>query len=84
MTIISVEQASNSLIELIKKANDGEEVIITYGEEPVAKIIATSKKYLTSKKKIKTGSAKGLIEIADDFDEPLDDFKEYMYGNFIE
>lgn len=79
MTIISVEQASNTLIDLIKKVNEGEEVIITYGEEPVAEIIATSKKYLSDKKKIKAGSAKGLIEIGDDFDEPLDDFKEYMY-----
>lgn len=25
------------------------------------------------------GLAKGLIEMSDDFDEPLDDFKEYMY-----
>ncbi|MEO0458258.1 MAG: DUF2281 domain-containing protein [Cyanobacteria bacterium P01_A01_bin.114] len=24
------------------------------------------------------GSAKGLIEMSDDFDEPLEDFKEYM------
>ncbi|MEA2604346.1 MAG: hypothetical protein QOF89_5338 [Acidobacteriota bacterium] len=24
------------------------------------------------------GSAKGLIRIADDFDEPLEDFREYM------
>ena len=24
------------------------------------------------------GSAKGLIEMADDFDEPLEDFREYM------
>jgi len=24
------------------------------------------------------GLAKGLIEMSDDFDEPLDDFKEYM------
>lgn len=25
------------------------------------------------------GSAKGLFEMAPDFDEPLEDFKEYMY-----
>jgi Protein of unknown function (DUF2281) len=25
----------------------------------------------------KFGNAKGLIEMSDDFDEPLDDFKEY-------
>jgi len=24
------------------------------------------------------GSAAGLVEMSDDFDEPLDDFKEYM------
>jgi len=79
MTIVSVEQASNSLLDLIKKVNDGEEVIITEGEQPVAQIIATSIKQLKEKKKIKAGSAKGLIEIADDFDEPLEDFEEYMY-----
>ncbi len=79
MTIVSVEQASNSLIELIKKVSDGEEVIITEGEQAVAKIIAASNKKLKEKKKIKAGSAKGLIEISDDFNEPLEDFKEYMY-----
>jgi Protein of unknown function (DUF2281) len=26
----------------------------------------------------KAGTAKGLVIIADDFDEPLDDFKDYM------
>ena len=34
----------------------------------------------TSKKKNKPqfGSAKGMIKMAPDFDEPLDDFKDYM------
>jgi len=79
MTIVSVDQASSSLIDLIKKVNEGEEVFITEGEQPVAQIIATPIKQLKEKKKIKAGSAKGLIEIADDFDEPLEDFKEYIY-----
>jgi hypothetical protein len=26
----------------------------------------------------KAGSAKGLVTIADDFDEPLEEFKDYM------
>ncbi|MCA1752807.1 MAG: DUF2281 domain-containing protein, partial [Flavobacteriales bacterium] len=29
-------------------------------------------------KKRKAGLAKGLIKMKDDFDEPLDDFKEYI------
>ncbi len=27
----------------------------------------------------KAGSAKGLIHISEDFDQPLDDFKDYMW-----
>ncbi|MEM7114729.1 MAG: DUF2281 domain-containing protein [Chloroflexota bacterium] len=32
----------------------------------------------TIKRERQFGSAKGLITIADDFDEPLDEFQEYM------
>lgn len=34
----------------------------------------------SDKKQLKrpTGLAKGMIKISDDFDEPLDDFEEYM------
>lgn len=32
-----------------------------------------------SEKKPKFGSAVGKYEITDDFDEPLEDFKQYMY-----
>ncbi len=31
-----------------------------------------------AKKQVKAGLAKGLIEMTDDFDDPLEDFKEYM------
>lgn len=31
------------------------------------------------KKTPKFGSGKGMFEMAPDFDEPLEDFKEYMY-----
>jgi hypothetical protein len=34
--------------------------------------------YSSSKPRPKFGSAKGLIEMSDDFDEPLEDFKDYM------
>ncbi|WP_373518108.1 DUF2281 domain-containing protein [Pricia sp.] len=33
---------------------------------------------VTTKKQVKGGLAKGLIEMTDDFDDPLEDFKEYM------
>lgn len=42
-------------------------------------LIKVQKKTSPEKKQRKFGSMKGLvIDIADDFDAPLDDFKEYM------
>lgn len=40
-------------------------------------LISKRKKAIKAKKP-KFGSAKGQFKMADDFDEPLDDFKEYM------
>jgi hypothetical protein len=37
-----------------------------------------SKKKQTDKKNRISGQAKGLISMHDDFDEPIDSFKEYM------
>jgi len=37
-----------------------------------------SKKKISEKKRRKAGFLKGKIEMSPDFDEPLDDFKEYM------
>ncbi|MDR6560731.1 MULTISPECIES: DUF2281 domain-containing protein [unclassified Arcicella] len=36
------------------------------------------KKYQSSKLHPKAGCMKGTFKMQDDFDEPLDDFKEYM------
>ena len=41
-------------------------------------LLARGKKPETQKKKRVAGLMKGQIHIADDFDAPLDDFKEYM------
>ncbi len=68
-----MEQARVQLEELLKTVQDGEEVIITKDEQPLAKLIA-----VPMKSKREFGSAKGLIQIPSDFDEPLDDFTEYM------
>jgi hypothetical protein len=44
----------------------------------VIKLISAIKEISFLQRKIKPGSAKGLIKISDDFDAPLEDFKEYM------
>lgn len=40
--------------------------------------LMTKKNKATTKKKPQFGCAKGQIYISPDFDEPLDEFKEYM------
>lgn len=70
---VDVKQAKQHLPELIEQTISGEEVVITKGGQPVVKLVAISK----GKRQRQFGSARGLIKISDDFNEPLEDFEEY-------
>ena len=74
MLQVNVHQAKTNLSKLIQKVVDGEEVIIAKGNQPVVKMILVD----NLKPKRQLGTAKGMIKISDDFDEPLEDFKEYL------
>jgi prevent-host-death family protein len=73
MLQITVKDAKIKLDDLIKAAENGEEILIVTDNKKTFKIVEVEK----PKKRRKAGSAKGLIEIADDFDAPLEEFKEY-------
>jgi prevent-host-death family protein len=60
--------------ELIEKTISDGEIIITRGGHPIAKLVPITK----TRAGRKFGTAKGLIKISNDFDQPIDDFKEYM------
>ncbi|HEY0022339.1 MAG TPA: hypothetical protein VGB24_05495 [Longimicrobium sp.] len=66
--------SESRLLEFIRQAGGGEDVILTNGGEPIAKVIPITR----AKGQREFGSAKGLIHMADDFDAPLDDFSDYM------
>lgn len=74
MQQITLESISETLRDLVEAALNGEEVIITKNNQPVIKLTPVS----PVKKRRQPGSAKGLVIISDDFDEPLEDFKDYM------
>lgn len=74
MQQVALKEAETRLAELIRMVTDGEEVIITKDDGSAFKIIALSE----NQPYPKFGSAKGLIRMSDDFDEPLEDFEEYM------
>lgn len=71
---IDLNSPQVQLSELVREAARGEDVILTESGEPVAKIIPLSR----ARGPRVFGSAKGLIHMADDFDEPLEDFRDYM------
>lgn len=71
MTQLDISQAKSKLANLLDLATEGEEVIVTHNDRPIAKI-------LPIKKPLKRGSSKGKAQMSEDFDEPLSDFDEYM------
>jgi antitoxin (DNA-binding transcriptional repressor) of toxin-antitoxin stability system len=74
MRPIQLQEAQNRLPELINAVAHGEEVVIERGDGMTFKIVLVA----PVKPYPRFGSAKGLVEIADHFDEPLEDFKDYM------
>ena len=73
MQQISVEKAQTILPNLIDSALNGEEVIIREDNERAVQLVPVTK----TKSSPKFGSAKGLIDFAQNFDEPPEDFAEY-------
>lgn len=73
MKRVTITEASENLSELIDAALRGEEVIITKDDSVVKIISATPVKRYPAK----AGSAKGMVWMSEDFDEPLEEFKDH-------
>jgi prevent-host-death family protein len=63
----TVHQAKTNLSQLIRKAENGEDVVIARGKKPVAKIVALKSR---SKKRV-PGRLKGKIHIHPSFFDPM-------------
>lgn len=74
MATVTIEEAQARLGELIDKLQPGEEMVITRNAEPVAKLVTA-----TTPVPRQPGLLKDkILYMAEDFDAPLEDFKEYM------
>lgn len=74
MTQVKLEDAKTRLSDLVTAALQGEDVVITQDDQPLVKLTPVG----PAKPRRRAGSAKGLIQMAEDFDAPLEDFKEHM------
>ncbi len=72
---VNIHEAKTQLSKLIQAALNGKQVIIARGNKPVVRLEVLPE----ARSNRKIGNAKGLIlAMKNDFDAPLEDFKEYM------
>ncbi len=77
MSYVTIEDADSQLAQLVDQVSKGEEVIVVRNHAVVAKIVPMPA--ASEPRRGGFGSAKDkLIYMADDFDAPLEDFKDYM------
>lgn len=70
-THYNVAEAKAQFSTLVRKALQGEEVVIARDHKPLVRLVPVAIPARTP------GSAKGRVAVAADFDAPLDDFGDY-------
>jgi prevent-host-death family protein len=66
MADVSVHEAKTHLSRLLRRVAMGEEVVISRGGEPVARLVPVE-----SRRGRQLGVDRGVFEVPDDFDDPL-------------
>jgi antitoxin (DNA-binding transcriptional repressor) of toxin-antitoxin stability system len=74
MPTLTIDQVQAQLPQLIDQLQPGEEVVITRGDQPVARLVSSE----APKPTPVFGACKGMLEILAEDDEHLQDFAEYM------
>lgn len=75
MKQVNIHEAKTHLSRLVQDVLAGEEVVIARDNQPVVRLVI----HESARPVRRPGRRAGLIiEMADDFDEPLEDFAEYM------
>jgi antitoxin (DNA-binding transcriptional repressor) of toxin-antitoxin stability system len=74
MLAVNLEEAKAHLDELINQLHPGEELTIIDQGQPLAHV----KRAERVSWPCEAGSAAGKVKLAPDFDDPLEDFREYM------
>jgi prevent-host-death family protein len=64
--VVGVHQAKTQLSALLRRVGEGEDVVITRGGRPVARLVAVE-----GARRREFGRDRGLFEVPDDFDAPL-------------
>ncbi len=75
MAQVTIHEAKTHLSKLIQRALEGEEIIIAKGKQPMVRLVVVPE--MRQERRI-GGAQEVILDMAEDFDAPLDDFTEYM------
>lgn len=79
---IDISEAALKFNELIAGLKRDEEIVITADNKPVARLTGMNESFNghqpTKEKRRRAGTAEGTFWMSADFNEPLEEFKEYM------
>jgi prevent-host-death family protein len=70
---VNMHDAKSKLSELVAAAESWQEVIIARNGQPAVRLVAVRVEHPP----VRLGALEGQIELAEDFDAPLDDFAPY-------
>lgn len=73
MKTVTIHQAKTHLSRLVREALEGEEIVIARGREPLVRLVPLAE----ARDRRVFGTARRLIRLSEDFDEPLADFDDY-------
>ena len=73
MKTVTTHEAKTHLSRLLREVQAGEEVVIARGNTPLARLVPV----VAAPQQRRFGTARGLVSIGDDFDQPLADFDDY-------
>ena len=73
MARVNIAEAKANLSRLIEEALSGEDVVIARRGVPLVRLTV-----LKNDRPRRLGAARGLVEIAPDFNAPLNDFADYQ------
>lgn len=74
-----IDVAQAQLEDALDALEKGEDVVLTKGGQPVARLVPVeAHAFQALRGPRKAGSAQGLFTVPDDFDAPLDEFRDYM------
>ena len=77
MTRVTIAEARDQLPQLLGTATSGESVFISGDDGQLFRLVPAGSA-TGPVGSPQAGSCRGLIELADDFDEPLEELREYM------